>query len=163
MEIVFANTFANFAKMVIRFSFVIFIYSFLTTLSSCQKETTDNWSFCAECDISEWVGEYAGQGDYYSGTLDETEYNVPVSISIENPSGQVLKIIVDAENKISTTFTSTKNNNTYYCRVNGSNKSLDINLSKDNLNYKLSGTIKLYHYDNDIMVIDQSISFDLFK
>ena len=163
MEFVFANTFTNFVKMVIRFSFVIFIYSFLATLSSCQKESTDNWSFCAECDISEWVGEFVGVGDYYSGSLDETEYDVPVSISIENPSGKVLKIIAVVENKISTTFTSTKNDNTYYFRINGSSKSIDINLSKNNNNYKLSGTIKLFHFENDILKIEQSISFDIFR
>jgi hypothetical protein len=75
----------------------------------------------------------------------------------------VLKIIAVVENKISTTFTSTKNDNTYYFRINGSSKSIDINLSKNNNNYKLSGTIKLFHFENDILKIDQSISFDIFR
>ncbi len=135
----------------------------LIVIVGCKKEET-KWNYCTDCELIDWVGEYEGSGEYFNENNNTSELNVPTSIIIENTSGTVLKTKVEAGDKISTSFTSSKSNNKYYYDVPGSNKSLSLMLSKSGSEYKLSGTVKLFHYIKDtVLVIDHSISFDTFK
>jgi len=130
--------------------------------AGCKKEE-DQWLFCEGCDISAWVGEYSGTGDYYADGAIETEFDVPIMLSIENTSGNVLKTSVVVEERFSTSFIYTKNDNDYFIEVPGSSKSLSLTLKKRDSDYKLSGTVKMYHYFKDSIIIDHSISFESYK
>lgn len=142
---------------------LLFIFFLLLIISlGCKKETS-SWQYCDECELSAWVGEYQGDGDYYNGSTEQTTLNVPTSLKIENISGNVLKTTIVVDDQLTTSFTSTKNDTKYYYDVPGSNKSMNLTLSIKDTEYKLSGTVKLFHYQKDTIVIDQSISFDTFK
>lgn len=146
--------------MFIRRSLIIALSILIIT--ACKKDSTP-WSFCVDCDRSEWVGEYSGVGDYYKDGNNNPELDVPISLVIENESGSVLTTDVVVEDKFTTDFTNSKNDNNYFYEVPSSNKTLSLSLSKKDLEYKLSGTVKIFHYEKDTVVIDHSISFDAYK
>ncbi len=148
--------------MVIR-TLIVFFAITLVFHGACKKENSPSWTFCDDCSLDEWVGDYEGAGDYYNGTSDETELGVPTIVKIENTSGDILRTTVTVVDRFTTSFTSSKNNNDHYYSVPGSDKSLDLSLSKNGDEYKLSGTVKLFHFNKDTLVVDQSISFDAFK
>ncbi len=141
---------------------IVILLLCIIVLSGCKKDEP-GWQYCSDCELSTWTGLYEGEGDYYNGSNDETSPNVLTSIQIENVSGNVLKTTIVVDDKISTSFTSTKNDTKYYYNVPGSNKSLNLNLSTKGEEYKLSGTVKIFHYQKDTLVTDHSISFDAFK
>lgn len=141
----------------------ILLLLFVTiSLMGCKKDN-NSWLFCDGCTLDEWVGNYSGKGDYYSDSNGETQHETPITLTLENPSGRVIKTTVVVEDKFSTSFTTTKSDDDYFIEVPGSSKSLSLTLSKRDSEYKLSGTVKLFHYEKDTIVIDHSISFESFK
>ena len=135
----------------------------LLIFGACKKNESPTWTFCTNCTLDEWTGSYSGEGDYYNGTADKTELNIPTLVVIENLSGNVLKTTITAEDRLSTSFISTKDDNNHYYSIAGSGKSMDLSLSIKGSEFKLSGTVKLYHINKDTVVIDQSISFDTYR
>jgi len=134
----------------------------LILIVGCKKKEP-GWLYCDDCDLSTWEGSYEGEGDYYNGSTEQTTLNLSTSVQIDNISGNVLKTKIVVEDKMSTSFTSSKNDTEYYYDVAGSNKSLAITLSTKGQDTKLSGTVKLFHYQKDTLVVDQSISFEVYK
>lgn len=155
----FFPTFINFAINMLKTGVIIIFITGLLIFSGCKKDEV-NWTYCTDCEISNWTGDYTGVGEYFNGKIT---VNLLTTISIENTSGNVLKTTINVEDVFSTNFVSTKNDNEYYYDVPGSNKSLNLTLSTKDSEYKLTGTAKLYHFEKDTLVIDQSISFDAFR
>ena len=141
-------------------SLIIFLLSFV--IAGCGKED-ESWIYCIDCDLSTWVGDYDGFGEYYSEITGESDSDVQTQITIENSSGNTLKTKVTAVDKFTATFISTKNDSAYYYDIPGTNKSLSLTLKEKGVDYKLSGTVKLYHNIGDSTVLDHSISFDTYK
>ena len=130
---------------------------------ACKKSDSPTWAFCTDCTIEDWAGSYAGEGDYYNGADDKTELDIPTIVVIENISGNLLKTTITAEDKLSTSFISSKDDDNHYYSIAGNGKSLDLSLSKKGSDFKLSGTVKLFHINKDTVVVDHSISFDVFR
>ena len=148
--------------MIIRLKIALVLLMVSLLFSQCKKED-EEWTFCIDCELSSWVGNFEGSGVYYSDTDGQTVMDVPTIVTIENSSGTILKTTVDSEDHFSTTFFVNKTNNDYFVEMPGSNSSLSLTLSKKGSEYKLSGTAKLYHYQSDTLFTDHSISFDVFK
>lgn len=148
--------------MVNKLKILLFIFIGVLFLAQCNKNE-EEWSFCNECELNSWVGDYDGTGDYYSDIDGKTVFEVPTMVTIENTSGFVLKITVTAVEYFTTTVTTSKNDNNYFFEVPGSNSSLSLTLSKKGDEYKLSGTSKQYHNEGDTLFVDNSISFDVYR
>lgn len=140
--------------------FVLFIVTIL--FYQCKKDD-ENWTYCVDCNISSWVGTFEGIGIYYSDTDGNTISDVPTIFTIDSSSATVLKTTVIAEDYFTTSFTVNKTDDNYYINVPGSNQSLNLTLSKRGAEFKLSGTVKIHHYQSDILFTDHSISFETFK
>ena len=140
---------------------IIFLFVMLA-FSGCKKEE-ESWTYCMGCELVAWVGNYDGTGEYYNDNPPKTEIDVPVLVSIENNSGSTLKTTVTVVDKFDATFTSSKNNNNYYYTVPESDVSLSLNLSKRSSDFKLTGTVKIYKGTSNPIIVDQSISFVVYK
>jgi len=143
---------------------ILFLLAGVLLFSQCKKDE-DNWVHCIDCELSSWVGNFEGWGDYYSDDDSTiTIIDVPTTVSIENTDETNLIITVSATDNFSTNFFLNKTNNDYYIEIPGSGKSLSLTLSKKGNDYKIGGTAKQYHYINDtILYLDHSISFEVIK
>jgi len=145
------------------FSILIFL-SGLLLFTHCKKETED-WVFC-NCEIDSWVGEYTGDGNYYKDEEVDAE-TVSVQVNIEQFSPKNLTISVIATDVYSQTFYGIKEDSTYYLTINGSNKSLIMNLKKKGYDLKLIGTAKNFHWetndDSTFLVTDKTLAFDVLQ
>lgn len=144
----------------IKLILILFIGTIL--FSQCKKDD-ESWTYCVDCNISAWIGTFEGTGVYYSDTDGSTVENVPAVITIDSGSATILKPTVTAQDYFTTSFTVNKTDNDYYINLPGSSKSLTLMLSKKGVEYKLSGTVKMYHYQSDTLFTDHSISFEAFK
>lgn len=142
------------------FKVLILTLSSLLLFANCNKEV-ESWTLCYDCTLSQWVGEYRGEGDYFSMS-GGSEFDIPVTITITSVSENGLTVNVEAENRILTSFTSTKQDLTPYFDIPSSDKSVNLILSYKGKEYKLSGTVKLYYKGNPDNV-EKSISFDTFR
>ena len=145
------------------FSVLIFLSGVLI-FTQCKKETED-WVFC-NCGIDFWVGEYEGNGNYYKDEEVDAE-TVNVQINIEQFSPKNLTIGVIAPEAYSQTFYGIKDDSTYYLTINGSNKSLIMNLKKKGNELKLIGTAKNFHWetneDSTFLVTDKMLAFNVLQ
>ena len=143
---------------------ILFLFAGVLLFSQCRKDE-EEWTYCQDCELSTWIGDFEGYGDYYSDDDSTiTIIDVLTKVSIENSNETNLKITVSATDKFSTNFFVNKTNNDYYIDIPGSGKSLSLILSKKGNDHKLGGTAKLYHHINDtILYLDHSISFDVIK
>lgn len=144
-------------------SILIFLSGVLL-FTQCKKETED-WVFC-NCGIDSWVGEYAGNGNYYKDEEVDAE-TVSVQVNIEQFSPKNLTISVISPEKYSETFYGIKDDSTYYLMINGSSKSLIMNLKKKGNELKLIGTAKNFHWetndDSTFLVTDKTLAFDVLQ
>ena len=141
---------------------IIVILSVLFT--QCKKET-DDWIFC-NCTIESWIGDYAGSGNYYVGEEVEAQ-QLDVQLTIEQIAPENLKIRVVAPAVYAETFYGIKDDSTYYLTINGTSKSLIMNLKVKGDELKLSGTSKNFHWkfegDTSYLVTDKTMAFDVLK
>ena len=144
-------------------SILIFLSGVLLFMH-CKKETED-WVFC-NCGIDSWVGEYEGNGNYYKDEEVDAE-TVNVQINIEQFSSKNLTISVIAPEAYSQTFYGIKDDSTYYLTINGSSKSLIMNLKKKGNELKLIGTAKNFHWetneDSTFLVTDKMLAFNVLQ
>lgn len=144
-------------------SILIFL-SVVLLFMQCKKETED-WVFC-NCGIDSWVGGYTGNGNYYQDEEVDTE-TVSVQVNIEQFSSKNLTISVIAPDVYSQTFYGIKDDSTYYLTINGSSKSLIMNLKKKGNELKLIGTAKNFHWettdDSTFLVTDKTLAFDVLQ
>ncbi len=141
---------------------ILILFLGIILFSQCKKDE-ESWTYCVDCELNSWVGNYEGTGDYYSDSDGQTIMDVPTTVIIENTSGTILFTKVTAEELFYTTFTIDKTDNEYIIEQPGSSRSLSLTLSEKGSEYKLSGTARLYHQQSDTLFIDHSISFDVFK
>jgi len=143
---------------------VLILLSGVLLFMQCKKETED-WVFC-NCGIDSWVGEYDGNGNYYEDEEVDAE-TVSVQVNIEQFSPKNLTISVIATDVYSQTFYGIKDDSTYYLTINGSNKSLIMNLKKKGNELKLIGTAKNFHWetndDSTFLVTDKTLAFDVLQ
>jgi len=143
---------------------ILFIILLSGVFTHCKKET-DDWIFC-NCTIDSWIGNYSGSANYYEGEeVDAQQLNV--QLTVEQFAPENLKISVVAEDVYTETFYGIKRDSTYYLTINGSNKSLIMNLKIKESELKLTGTAKNFHWkiedDSTFLVTDKTLAFDVFK
>jgi hypothetical protein len=135
-----------------------------TVFNQCKKET-DDWTFC-NCNIDSWIGNYGGSGNYYVGEEVEAQ-QLDVQLTIEQIAPENLHISVIAADVYSESFYGIKKDSTYYLTINGSNKSLIMNLKVKDNELKLTGTSKNFHWkfegDTSYLVTDKTLAFDVLK
>ena len=143
---------------------ILFLFIGIVIFTQCKKDTYD-WGFC-NCNIETQVGEYSGGGNYYKG--DEVAFEeVDVQLVIEQITSTNLKIQVLVPDKYSEALNGLKEDSTYYLTINGSNKSLIMNLKRKESELKLIGTAKNFHWvydpDSTYLVTDKTIAFEVLK
>lgn len=141
---------------------ILFTIIGLLLFSQCKKEN-ENWTYCVDCDFNAWIGTFEGMGIYYSDIDGKTVNDVPTVVTIDSSSATILKTTITVENHFSSSFAINKTNNDYFINIPGSSQSLALTLSKKGISYKLSGTVKMYHYQGDTLFTDHTISFNTFK
>jgi len=150
--------------MMKKISGVLLIVILSMVFSHCKKET-DDWIFC-NCTIDSWIGTYAGSANYYEGEEVDAQ-QLDVQLTIEQFAPENLKISVVAQDVYAETFYGIKKDSTYYLTINGSNKSLIMNLKVKGDELKLSGTSKNFHWkiedDSTFLVTDKTLAFDVLK
>lgn len=143
---------------------IVSVIILLSVFAQCKKET-DDWIFC-NCVIDEWIGDYNGSGNYYKGEEVDAQ-QVDVQLTIEQIAPENLKIQVVAPDVYTETFYGNKNDSTYYLTINGTSKSLIMNLKVKDNELKLTGTAKNFHWvydpDSTYLVTDKTLAFDVLK
>lgn len=143
---------------------IVSVIILLSVFAQCKKET-DDWIFC-NCVIDEWIGDYSGSGNYYKGEEVDAQ-QVDVQLTIEQIAPENLKIQVVAPDVYTETFYGNKNDSTYYLTINGTSKSLIMNLKVKDNELKLTGTAKNFHWvydpDSTYLVTDKTLAFDVLK
>ncbi len=135
----------------------IIVLFVILTFSGCKK-SEESWSFCEGCNLNEWVGTYEGTGTYFKEANMFNDYDVPTTITIENPEGNLLSSIVIAGDYLNLGFESNKSDDHYYYSIAGSVKTLHLSLSRKGNDLRLTGTAEEYK-GNRV----ESISFEVFK
>jgi len=142
----------------------LLLLSVVMLFTQCKKET-DDWIFC-NCGINSWIGDYAGSGNYYVGEEVDAQ-QLDVQLTVEQIAPENLKIRVIAPDVYAETFYAIKDDSTYYLTINGSNKSLIMNLKIKGDELKLTGTSKNFHWkfegDSSYLVTDKTLAFDVLK
>jgi hypothetical protein len=150
--------------MMKKISGILLIVILSMVFSHCKKET-DDWIFC-NCTIDSWIGTYAGSANYYEGEEVDAQ-QLDMQLTIEQFAPENLKIRVVAQDVYAETFYGIKNDSTYYLTINGSTKSLIMNLKVKGDELKLSGTAKNFHWkfegDTSYLVTDKTLAFDVLK
>lgn len=143
---------------------IVSVIILLSIFAQCKKET-DDWIFC-NCVIDEWIGDYNGSSNYYKGEEVDAQ-QVDVQLTIEQIAPENLKIHVVAPDVYTETFYGNKNDSTYYLTINGTSKSLIMNLKVKDNELKLTGTAKNFHWvydpDSTYLVTDKTLAFDVLK
>jgi hypothetical protein len=156
--------FAVYFKMMQKVSGILIIVILSAVFVQCKKET-DDWIFC-NCTIDSWIGDYAGSGNYYKGE-DVDAQQLEVQLTIEQIAPENLKVRITAPDYYNETFYGIKKDSTYYMTINGSNKSLIMNLKAKGDELKLTGTAKNFHWvydpDSTYLVPDKTLAFDVLK
>ncbi len=134
--------------------------------ASCHKET-EQWSYCTDCDIESWIGNFKGNGQYYDTIHYGSEIkDVEIDLNIENIYNQTLKITVSSPHEFSWEFTGQKSDNDYYLNIAGTLQSISLNLYKnDKGDFKFSGVAKKYKYNTTDSTYHTiaSATFEVFK
>lgn len=143
---------------------ILFIILLSGVFTHCKKET-DDWTFC-NCTIDSWIGNYTGNGNFYLG--DEVDaQQLEVELTIQQIASDNLNIRVVADDVYAETFYGIKRDSTYYLTINGTSKSLIMNLKVKGDQLKLSGTAKNFHWkfegDTSYLVTDKTLAFDVLK
>lgn len=90
-----------------------------------------------------------------------------MQLTIEQIALENLKIRVVAPDIYAETFYGNKNDSTYYLTINGTSKSLIMNLKTNGNELKLTGTAKNFHWvydpDSTYLVTDKTLAFDVLK
>lgn len=138
------------------------LLAFLILFQNCKKE--ENFTYCTDCALETWVGDYSGSGAYFDASNGNTS-DTEVEISIENPYNDLLEIHVKAEQYLSEKYTTSKDDTQHYITINSGAKSLDLSLYQKDLEYKLNGTLKHNHWNNkdSVWVMDRSLTFSVNK
>ena len=135
----------------------------IVLFSQCNKET-ENFVYCNECSIEEWEGNYSGDGTHFKASTATTKEDVEVIVNISINSNDKLSINVLSPNYLSENFFGSKEDTEHYIQYAGSSKSLDLNLYKKGVEYKLTGTVKLLKSPgSDGSNIDETLTFRVFK
>lgn len=150
--------------MMKKISGILLIVILSMVFSHCKKET-DDWIFC-NCTIDSWIGTYAGSANYYEGEEVDAQ-QLEVELTIEQIAPENLNIRVVADDVYAETFYGIKKDSTYYLTINGSTKSLIMNLKVKGDELKLSGTAKNFHWkfedDTSYLITDKTLAFDVLK
>lgn len=148
-----------------KFLKLLVILSLLLVFGECNKTEDPEYVYCIGCPISEWTGDYQGSGTYYTHASNETFENVEVIVTITNPYDSTLKIDVNAPGYISENFSKSKENNEHYFSTGSGSRTLDLSLSKNAENYKLTGTAKRNKFNNvdSLWYVEQSLTFQVYK
>ena len=136
----------------------------LLEISSCKKEETDNdYKLCPECTNEELVGQYNGDGIYYTDDDQELTEDVDVSLNMELSTATIFDTKISVPDKFTETYFIGKEEGGAGFTMSGSNSSLTMTVYKKESGYKLTGTAKVYHSSGDSTYMDHSVSFTVYK
>jgi hypothetical protein len=148
--------------MKIKFIFISILLVFIFT-SSCNKQNETEWNYCTGCTNNTWAGEYEGSGAFYTINQPDKTEEIEVSVTIDKLTDSQIKIVVSSTNKFYASFTGDKNNSDYYFDLTGTEKSIHLTLYKKDSEYKLTGVAKTFTYRDGALVLEKSVSFEVFK
>lgn len=160
------NFFPGKAVLSIMKKFMFFLsLTLLLVFSRCNKAEDPNYSYCTGCPVSAWVGDYQGSGTYYTFASNETFEGIETTVVITNPYDSVLKIEVNAPNYISENFSKSKTTDEHYLTTGSGSRTLDLNLSTNQIGYRLNGTVKINQFDNkdSTWKVVKSLTFQVYN
>jgi len=136
----------------------------LLGISSCKKEETNNeYKLCPECTNEELVGQYNGNGIYYTDDDQDLTEDVDVSLNMELSTSNIFDTKISVPDRFTETYFFAKEEGEAGFAMSGSNSSLTMTVYKKESGYKLTGTAKVYHSSGDSTYMDHSVSFTVYR
>ncbi len=143
-----------------RLLLVIFI---LLTFYSCKKEDEKDWVYCNDCTYVNWLGEYKGDGALFTEYNPDETKKVQVNMEISELDEDSWKIEVSSDNNFIISFYGLKASDGYYYDLAGTSKEIHLTLYRNGEEYKISGNAKVYRTIGDSVVLNKSVSFDVYR
>ena len=140
----------------------------LISFSACKKDNQDEWSFCYNCGLDVWEGYYMGTGDFFVAA-DGESYPAEVQLTIVNTSEDLVEIDIVAPDYYDESFFGRKDDDNYYFTLEGTTKSIQLNLYEKSGAYRITGVSQKYHYEYDPVTdtlekhVDKSLTFEVNK
>ncbi len=142
---------------------VIFSILMIWLFSGCNKTEETEWTFCDACTHVDWIGSYQGEGSFYAGYNPEETKEVPVNLAVSVIDDDRWKIKISSEDLFVISFIGDKvDTGCFYDQV-GSSKSVHLTLYQKEGKYKISGNAKTYDITEDSLILEKSVSFEVFK
>jgi hypothetical protein len=136
---------------------------FVLLLVSCNKNDEPQWHYCNKCTVTEWLGDYKGEGTFYSGYNPNETKDVEIDLSINILYDNKWKIIVSSEENFIISFIGNTVDSSYYYSQAGSTKSINLTLYEMEGDYKITGNAKTYQITSDSTILKKSVSFNVIK
>ena len=142
----------------------LFLIGILMLLgSSCNKDDDPGWLYCDECSTQDWYGNYSGDGSLYVWYNPDETSNVVVDVSIEPLYENTWKIVVSSEDNFILSFMGKEVDTGCFFDMAGTGKSIHLTLFNKEGEYKISGSAKSYDNTGDSVILNKSVSFEVFK
>lgn len=155
------NNFMRNSKLLL----LVFSVLFILVNESCKKTEVDDYLICDGCSNTEIIGEYFGNGQYFTDDDPEVTEEADVELILHSLENNLFEVNIEVAEKFSQSYFVTKEEGSAAMTISGTNESINLTIFKKENEYRINGTAKVYHTQgkNDTLFIDHSISFTVFK
>ncbi len=145
----------------------LLLAAFFLLLTACneKEEAGDNWISCSGCSLDSWVGTYSGKADYFDAALMKEIAGLDISVVFEETATNYLTAYITVPGHYSASV-SGEWNSPYSISFAGSSTSLDGTLYMRDMGggeLRFSGNSKRFHFKVDSLVVDELVTFDVYK
>jgi hypothetical protein len=144
------------------FIVAILILFFLFS-QSCKKTNENEFELCGSCSNTEISGDYSGSGQYFTDDDPLKTESVDVKLSLESTDTDFFNIDIEVPEKFSKSYFAARNEDGAAISISGTTKSINLTIYKNENEYQINGTAKVYHSRSDTLFLDHSVSFTVFK
>jgi hypothetical protein len=136
-------------------------------VSSCgdKEESGENWHTCSECNLDTWIGSFSGKATYFDAVMMNEITDLEITVEFMETGEDYLMTKVTVPNYYSATV-SGEMTSTYSVSFAGSGTSLLGTLysryDRDS-EYRFTGNSKKFHYKGNELVVDEVVSFEVYK
>ena len=145
------------------FFVITLLLSILFLSPSCKKTNENEFELCGSCSNTEISGDYSGSGQYFTDDNPLKTESVDVKLSLESTDTDFFNIDIEVPEKFSKSYFAARNEDGAAISISGSTKSINLTIYKNENEYQINGTAKVYHSRSDTLFLDHSVSFTVFK
>ena len=153
--------------MKIRHTFIPIMTAAILFMSGCgdKEDSGDSWHTCSECTLASWIGNFSGKATYYDAIVANEEKDLDINVTFQETGTDYLTVSINVPNYFSATI-SGELTSSYSISFAGSGTSVFGTLYARNgegNEFRFSGNAKKFHFKGDELVVDEVVTFDVYK